>query len=57
MALPAGFDLGQAMPNFMPDLSGLVTIPGGYNPAVRQQGYSIDKGLYDFQALQGMLPI
>lgn len=57
MALPAGFDLGQAMPNFMPDLSGLVTIPGGYNPAVRQQGYSIDKGLYDFQRLQGMLPI
>ena len=57
MALPAGFDFGQAMPNFMPDLSGLVTIPGGYNPAVRQQEYSIDKGLYDFQRLQGMLPI
>jgi hypothetical protein len=57
MTLPAGFDFGQAMPNFMPDLSGLVTIPGGYNPAVRQQGYSIDKGLYDFQRLQGMLPI
>ncbi|MDB2408277.1 hypothetical protein N9W09_00650 [Crocinitomicaceae bacterium] len=57
MALPAGFDFGQVMPNFMPDLSQLVTIPGGYNPAVRQQAYSIDKGLYDFQRLQGMLPI
>jgi hypothetical protein len=57
MALPAGFDLGQAMPNFMPDLSGLVTIPGGYNPAVRQQAYSIDKGLYDFNQLLRTLPI
>jgi hypothetical protein len=45
------------MPNFMPDLSGLVTIPGGYNPAVRQQGYSVAPGLMNFQSLLGTLPI
>jgi len=57
MALPAGIDYSQPMPDFMPSLSEIISLPGGYRPEVRRQGYVKPMNVIDFETLQRMLPV
>ena len=56
MALPAGFDFGQVMPN-IPGLGSYAALTSPYDPAYRQQAISVPGQMLDFQSLQRMLPI
>lgn len=56
MALPAGFDFGQVMPD-IPGLGSYARLESPYDPAYRQQAISVPGQILDFQALQRMLPI
>ena len=57
MALPAGIDYSQPMPDFMPPLSEIIALPGGYRPEVRRQGYVKPMNVIDLETLQRMLPV
>lgn len=57
MALPAGFDYSQSMPDFMPPTSEIISLPGGYRPEVRRQGYVKPMNVIDLETLQRMLPV
>ena len=57
MALPAGFDYSQSMPDFMPPISEIISLPGGYIPEVRRQGYVKPMNVIDLETLQRMLPV
>ena len=57
MALPAGIDYSQPMPDFMPPLSEIISLPGGYRPEVRRQGYVKPMNVIDLETLQRMLPV
>ena len=57
MALPAGFDYSQPMPDFMPPISEIISLPGGYIPEVRRQGYVKPMNVIDLETLQRMLPV
>ena len=56
MALPAGFDFGQVMPNIA-GLGSYAALTSPYDPAYRQQAISVPGQMLDFQSLQRMLPI
>ena len=56
MALPAGFDSGQVMPD-IPGLGSYATLTAPYDPAYRQQAISVPGQMLDLQTLQRMLPV
>jgi hypothetical protein len=57
MALPVGIDYSQPMPDFMPPISEIISLPGGYRPEVRRQGYVKPMNVIDLETLQRMLPV
>ena len=56
MALPAGVDFGQVMPD-IPGLGSYVTLSAPFDPGKRQQAITVPRQMLDFQTLQRMLPV
>jgi hypothetical protein len=56
MALPAGFDFGQVMPD-IPGLGNYAIATAPYDSGKRQQAIAVPGQILDFQTLQRMLPV